>query len=199
MAATFGNVRSHLRDLKVILEVSPRLKRTRLQLGGKLGRLGGKIRQIRRKIRRFGVPFPASPDCPFCPGIKETLSHFICLCPQFLEARTAANNQVRRKLYTSLSKLLPKSWVVHEEIPMHRTGLRLDLVPTSFMITAGRSLPDDHCDMINVGRLQPDMVLVSRTLKRIGLLEICRPASSCHSTEAPNICTPPNCIETVPG
>ncbi len=68
MAATFGNVRSHLRDRFAISEVSQRLKKTRLQLGGKLGRLGGKIRQIRRKIRRFGVPFPgqapssSSPD-----------------------------------------------------------------------------------------------------------------------------------------
>jgi hypothetical protein len=43
------------------------------------------------------------------------------------------------------------------------------------MITAGRSLPDDHGDMVSVGRLQPDLILVSRTLKKIGLLEICCP------------------------
>jgi hypothetical protein len=46
---------------------------------------------------------------------------------------------------------------------------------------AGRSLPDDHSGMINVGRLQPDMVLVSRTLKKIGLLEICRPIDESSS------------------
>ncbi len=83
--------------------------------------------------------------------------------------------------YTSLSKLLPKSWVVHEEIQMHRTGLRLDLVPASCMITAGRSLPDDHGYMISVGRLQPDMVLVFRTLEKVGLLEICSPMDESSS------------------
>ncbi len=31
---------------------------------------------------------------------------------------------LRHNLYTSLSKLLPKSWVFHEEIPMRQTGLR---------------------------------------------------------------------------
>jgi hypothetical protein len=127
------------------------------------------------------VKLAASPDCPFCPWNKETLNHFACLCPQFREASTAANNQVQQKLYTSLSKLLPKSWVVHEEIQMHQTGLRLDLVPADCMITAGRSFPDNHRDMINVGSLQPDMVLVSNTLKKIGLLEICRPIDESSS------------------
>jgi hypothetical protein len=122
------------------------------------------------------------------PGVQETLSHFTCLYPQYREARIAAHNQVRHKLYTSLSKPLPKSWVIHEEIPMHSTGLRLDLVPASCMITAGRSLPDDHGDMISVGRQQPDMNLVSRTLNKIGLLEICHPmdesSSQLHATMA---------------
>jgi hypothetical protein len=36
------------------------------------------------------VKLAASPDCPFCPGITETLNHFTCLCPQFREARIAA-------------------------------------------------------------------------------------------------------------
>ena len=58
---------------------------------------------------------------------------------------------------------------------MHHTVLHLDRVPASCMITAGRSLPDDHGNMINVGRLQPDIVLVARTLKKIGPLEICHP------------------------
>ena len=49
------------------------------------------------------------------------------------------------------------------------------------MIPAGRSLPDDHGDMISVGRLQPDMVLVSRILKKIGVLEICRPMDESSS------------------
>ena len=127
---------------------------------------------VQNYLHQVKLQGSASPDCSLCPGIKETLNHFTCLCPQFREASTAAHNQVRHKLYTSLSKLLPKVWVVHEEIPMHQTALRLDLVPADCMITAGRSLPDNHSDMISVGRLQPDMVLVSKTLKKIGLLEI---------------------------
>jgi len=43
------------------------------------------------------------------------------------------------------------------------------------MLAAGRSLSEGHGDMINVGRLQPDMILISHKQKRIGLLEICRP------------------------
>ncbi len=43
------------------------------------------------------------------------------------------------------------------------------------MLAAGRTLPEGHGDMINVGRLQPDMILISQKQKRIGLLELCRP------------------------
>jgi hypothetical protein len=49
------------------------------------------------------------------------------------------------------------------------------------MITAGRPLPDDHSNMINVGSLQPDTVLVSRTLKKIGILEVCCPTDESSS------------------
>ncbi len=46
----------------------------------------------------------------------------------------------------------------------------------------GRLPPGDHSDSICVGNLnlQPDLVLVSRSLKRIGLLDLCRPFDS-HS------------------
>ncbi len=58
---------------------------------------------------------------------------------------------------------------------MSQTGLHLDLVPASCMLAAGRTLPEGHGDMINVGRLQPDMLLISQKQKKIGLLELCRP------------------------
>jgi hypothetical protein len=46
------------------------------------------------------------------------------------------------------------------------------------MVAAGR-LPQGHsCDFVGVGNLQPDLVLVSRSLKRIGLLDLCRPFDS---------------------
>ena len=58
---------------------------------------------------------------------------------------------------------------------MSQTGLHLDLVPASCMLAAGRPLPAGHGDMIHVGRLQPDMILISQKQKKIGILEVCRP------------------------
>jgi hypothetical protein len=46
------------------------------------------------------------------------------------------------------------------------------------MVEAGRLPPGDHSDSICVGNLQPDLVLVSPSLKRIGLLDLCRPFDS---------------------
>ncbi len=58
MAATFGNVRSHLeiakRSLRYPQAISEEVKRTRLQFGGKSGRLGGKIGRLGGKIGVLG-------------------------------------------------------------------------------------------------------------------------------------------------
>ena len=121
------------------------------------------------------VKLVSSPQCLFCPGTPETLLHFACTCPQFHEARTAAHNRVRHRLYTSITTILSKSWTILEETPMSQTGLHLDLVPASCMLAAGRPLPAGHDDMIHVGRLQPDMILISQKQKKIGILEVCRP------------------------
>jgi hypothetical protein len=51
---------------------------------------------------------------------------------------------------------------------MSQTRLHLDLGPASCVLAAGRSLPEGHGDMINVGRLQPEMILISQKQKRIG-------------------------------
>ena len=58
---------------------------------------------------------------------------------------------------------------------MGKTGLCLELVSAACMEAAGRQLPDHHNDMVSVDRLQPDLVIVSRALKKIGLVEVCRP------------------------
>ena len=63
-----------------------------------------------------------------CPGTPETLLHFACTCPQFREARTAAHNRVRHRLYSSLTTLLSKSWTILEETPMSQTGLLHDIL-----------------------------------------------------------------------
>ena len=51
---------------------------------------------------------------------------------------------------------------------MDRTGLQLERV------ASGRPLPEHHDDPICVGRLQQDLVLVSNSLKRIGLVDVSR-------------------------
>ncbi len=50
-----------------------------------------------------------------------------------------------------------------------------DYASAACMEAAGRQLPDHHTDMVSVDRLQPDLVMVSRALKKIGLVEVCRP------------------------
>jgi len=121
------------------------------------------------------VKLVSSPNCPFCPGVRETLTHFACICPQFREARTAAHNRVRKTICTFLTKLLSKQWTIYEETPMSQTGLRLELVSAACMEAAGRPLPEHHAELVSVDRLQPDMVIVSRALKKIALVEVCRP------------------------
>ena len=121
------------------------------------------------------IKLVSSPNCPFCPGVRETLTHFACICPQFREARTAAHNQVRKTICTFLTRLMSKQWKIYEETPMSKTGLRLELVPAACMEAAGRLLPEHHADLVSVERLQPDLVMVSWTLKKIGLVEVCRP------------------------
>ena len=46
------------------------------------------------------------------------------------------------------------------------------------MVEAGRLPRGDHCDFFCAGILQPDLVPVSRSLKRIGLLDLCCPFNS---------------------
>ena len=119
-----------------------------------------------------------SPHCPYCPGQDETLAHFTTICPRFREARTAGHNRVRAQLASLLTKCLDRQWQLFEETPMRSTGLKLQTVSAACMVEAGRLPPGDHSDSICVGNLQPDLVLVSPSLKRIGLLDLCRPFDS---------------------
>ena len=121
------------------------------------------------------VTLAKSADCPYCPGTKETLAHFACVCPQFREARTAAHNQVRKLISSLLVKCLPDRWELHEETPMANIGLRLGRVSVACMEASGRPLPEHHDGTVCVGRLQPDLVFVSQSRRKIALVELCRP------------------------
>ena len=61
---------------------------------------------------------------------------------------------------------------------MRRTELQLQPVSVECMVAAER-LPQGHQGYpVSVKHLQPDMVLVSQSLKRIGLLDLCSPFDS---------------------
>ena len=119
-----------------------------------------------------------SPHCLYCQAQDETLAHFTTICPRFREARTAGHNRVRAKLTLLLTKCLDAQWQLFEETPMRLTGLNLQTVSAACMVAAGRLPPGHHDDFVCVGNLQPDLVLVSQSLKRIGLLDLCRPFDS---------------------
>ena len=116
-----------------------------------------------------------SAECLFCPGTRETLAHFACVCPQFREARTAAHNQVRKLISSLLAKCLHDRWELHEETPMASTGLRLSRVSAACMEASGRPVPEHHDGTVCIGRLQPDLVLVSHSLRKIAIVEVSRP------------------------
>ena len=58
---------------------------------------------------------------------------------------------------------------------MSQTGLQLELVSVARMEAAERPLQEQHADLVSVGRLQPDIVIVSQALKKIALVEVCGP------------------------
>ncbi len=99
-----------------------------------------------------------SPNCPFCYAARETLTQLACICSQ-----SAAHTEVRKTICSSLTKLISKQWTTHEETPMDKTGLRLELVSAACtgMEAPERQLPKHKTDMVSVDHLQPDLVMVS--------------------------------------
>ena len=120
-----------------------------------------------------------TPYCPHCANdTVETLTHFACICPKFREARTAAHNQLRSNIAANLKDSLLDDWVLLEETPLIATGLQLQPVSAATIVSASRdavTLPTDQ-DLLDLGRWQPDFVLISQERKRIALLELTRPS-----------------------
>ena len=128
-------------------------------------------------LKRIGkVP---TNECQFCSSQqKETFTHFMSICPRFHDARVAAHNQIRECLSEALRKVLPKGWVLHEETPMSRTGLRLNPVPTVLVQNSGRPVQESDiaAGSMHLGRWQPDLLLVSYTRRKIAILDVSRPS-----------------------
>ena len=120
-----------------------------------------------------------SPHCPYCGTAElETLTHFACVCPQFREARTEAHNQLRTVLVSHLRRALPTDWQLLEETPLAKSGLRM----AQFVATEVQSAQDgldplpDEQNTLDLGRWQPDFILISQERARIAILEVTRPA-----------------------
>jgi hypothetical protein len=113
-------------------------------------------------LNRIGIT--ESPTCPYCPAaVPETLTHFACICPKFREARTLAHNQVWNVITSFLSTHVGPQWKMYDETQMAKTGLLLS--------------PTDHATIEQIGRRQPDWLLISDEFKRIAIPDLCRPSN----------------------
>jgi len=128
-------------------------------------------------LKRIGK-IPTS-VCPYCSSQQdETFTHFMSVCPRFHDARVAAHNQIRESLSGALRKALPKGWLLHEETPMARTGLKLTPVSTERVQNSGRSVKDSDiaAGTMQLDRWQPDLVVVSDTRRKIAIVDVIRPS-----------------------
>ena len=112
--------------------------------------------------------------------MKESFTHFTDVCPQFREARTAAHNQLREKISGLLQMQLAElgGWKLFEEVRMAQVGLRLKPVAEDLIKLAGRLMPGKTDGMCDVGRLQPDLIALSWSRRRIAIIDISRPSDT---------------------
>lgn len=66
-------------------------------------------------LQRIGV-HPTG-TCPWCPGVRETLTHFQSQCPHFQDQRTAAHHSIVRATIAALKDLQPRDWEFFYETP----------------------------------------------------------------------------------
>ena len=104
-------------------------------------------------------------------GDRETICHFLKVCPTFHHARTAAHNRVRQVLFKLLQKHALADWKFVVETPIYLTGLRLQEVPTAKVQKAGQAVQDSQIQggQMNLGRWQPDIVCISLAKKKIAI------------------------------
>ncbi len=89
------------------------------------------IYPVQEYLHRIGKA-PTS-ICRHCEdGVRETLTHFACVCSKFREARTSAHNQVRRVITFFLARIIGRKSKMFEENCMKNTGLTLSPVPATW-------------------------------------------------------------------
>ena len=131
-----------------------------------------------RLHKMFPLKYPAA-TCPWCQlGVPETLCHFLTMCPRFREARTEAHNRCWRAIMRTLVGAWPTGWQVYIDKPMSDTGLLAPLGEPQNALPARDGAPADtqgDRPPLNLLRLRPDAVAVNRALKKVAILEHCRP------------------------
>ncbi len=107
-------------------------------------------------------------QCPHCSNkANETLTHFACVCPAFLEAWTANHNLLRAVFVICLKDILSEDWDVFEETPLASTGLKLQQVlieDVQLLHQALRDTDDNNekdLENADLGRWQQDLILIS--------------------------------------
>ena len=139
------------------------------------------IYPVQTYLHRIGKA--SSPLWPHCISNEdETFTHFTSVCPNFLEARTSAHNQVRRVITAFLVRNIGHRWKMFEESSLRSTGLVLCPVSTTSVAQARRQPTDDPESEQDLGRWQPDWIIFSSELKKIAILDLCCP-SDAHPTQ----------------
>ena len=108
-----------------------------------------------------------SPKCIFCDREdKETISHFLKVCPKFRSAQSS-----EKALFKLLKRHASADWKLAEETPMFLTGLNLNEVPTALVQQAGRADQDSQfqAGQMSLGRWQPGIVGISLETKKIAI------------------------------
>jgi ribonuclease HI len=134
-----------------------------------------------RLHKMFPLKYPSA-TCPWCQlRVPETLGHFLTMCPRFREARTEAHNRCWRAIMRTLAGALSTGWQVYIDKPMSDTGLLGPLgEPPNALPARDGALDDAQGERppLNLLRLRPDAVAVNRALKKVAILEHCRPYDS---------------------
>ncbi len=103
------------------------------------------------------------------------------MCPRFREARNEEHYLCWRAIMRTLVGVLSNGWQVYIDKPMSNTGLLGPLGEPPNALQARDGAPDDtrgDRPPLNLLRLRLDVVAVNRALRKVAILEHCRPYDS---------------------
>ncbi len=80
--------------------------------------------------------------CPWCQGVRETLTHFHSQCPKFKDQHRAASHCIVRATIAALKDLQPRDWEVFYETPLAQLPFSLEWQDTQEEASEQHSRPD---------------------------------------------------------